>query len=113
MLLEKGIDDVRAIILACFRIESDAPETLAFETGPAAVGPGSDHQSVKNPRVIISDRMISPKRPGQVLGIKPSAYNQHSALDVFHVARKITRLPVTVVRGVADLVPPEGVLALE
>ena len=113
MLLKKGKDDVRAIVFSRFRIERDTPEALTIETAPPAVGPGADYQSGISSRIVLEHGPISPKRPGKVLRIEPSTHHQYSTLDVFHVARKIARLPVAIVGGVADLVAPEEVLALE
>src|SRR5262249_27275014 len=75
ILLKEREDDVLAIIFRSFGVESDSPEALAFEAGPPSVGPGADHQCIKNSWIILLHRLISPEWPGQVFGIEPSAHH--------------------------------------
>src|SRR5207253_3800944 len=64
-------------------------------------------------RVGVTNAVICAEWTGKVFGVKPSAYGQYRAFDVFHVTREIARLPITVICDVIDLVTPQRILALE
>src|SRR5579885_3106517 len=58
VLLEKWKENVLSIIIAGIRGEIDTAKVVAFVTAPAAVDPGTDHESVENTRIVLLDGVV-------------------------------------------------------
>ena len=113
MLLKKGKDDVRAIILACFRIKRCAGLARPSEQAQPPWDRGRSPVRQKSPRCFGPHEEVSPKRPGQftrhqTIRLPPARRTE----SVFHVAIRRAAGSCSYVVWLT-LVPPEEFFAFE
>ena len=86
---------------------------IAVIPRPTAVNPWANYKCVKNPRIVLVNRVERAERALQIFCVEPSAHGKHCAVDILHVWRKIARLPVIVVNIVVHLVVKQRTLAFK
>ena len=75
--------------------------------------PRPDYQRIYGAGVELVDRVKGLEWSGQILRIEPATDGHHGRMDVLHMQRQVTLLPVVVIGIVFDLVVPKRALALE
>ena len=103
----------RLVDLGGIEAEVRVADLAALGAGPAAVGPGADHQGVADARVLPLDCLVGLQRAVQVLGVVPAAHREHRSLDVLQVRQQVSALPVAVVVRMLREFVPVGNFVLE
>src|SRR5215472_18609753 len=104
VLLEKREQDVLAIEIARLGGEFNPAQALTVVASPSAVDPGTDYERVENSRVVLIDSVEGAEGTLQILGVEPSPHRENGTMDVLHVRRKISDLPIFVIGVTTNLI---------
>src|SRR5215469_3634091 len=104
VLLEKREQDVPAIEIARLGGEFNPAQALTVVASPSAVDPGTDYERVEDSRVVFVDSVERAEGTLQILGVEPSPDRENSTMDVLHVRREISDLPIFIIGVTTNLI---------
>src|SRR5215831_19340421 len=104
VLLEKREQDVLAIEIARLGGEFNPAQALTVVASPPTVDPATDYERVEDSRVVFIDSVESAAGALQILGVEPSPDRENSTMDVLHVRREVSDLPIFIIGVTTNLI---------